>query len=410
MNSLPLAGIRVIDLCNVVMGPYATQILAQYGADVIKVEPPGGDDSRRTGASLEEGMASLFLGVNRGKRSIVLDLKSSRDREQLRELIRISDVLVHNIRPQKLAALGITSEEVHSVNPSIVYANLTGFGQEGLYGGRPAYDDVIQGMSGLAALFERSGYGEPRYVPTIIADKTVATMAASAILAAIVKRQKTSMGSVVEVPMFETMVSFTLVEHMHGGHFAGDKKSMGYPRALAPWRKPFRTLDGFICVMPYTDRHWRSLLMSSDRTNLVDDPRFSTIAERSKHTDFVYKTLAEIISERNTTHWTETLNQLQIPAAPINQPEDLMDDPHLLSVGFFQHIQDPLLGDLCFPGAPVLFDGMRPEIGAPPRLGEHTQVVLTDIRESKKSLTDNQREVKDNAALAKTQLNDGGIS
>ena len=203
MNSLPLAGIRVLDLCNVVMGPYTTQILAQYGADVIKVEPPGGDDSRRTGASIEDGMASLFLGVNRGKRSIVLDLKAPQDREKLRELFRISDVFVHNIRPQKLAALGITPEEVHSVNPSIVYTSLTGFGQDGTYGGQPAYDDVIQGMSGLAALFERSGQNEPRYVPTIIADKTVAIMAASAILAAIVKRQNSNVGSVVEVPQLD---------------------------------------------------------------------------------------------------------------------------------------------------------------------------------------------------------------
>ena len=383
MTSLPLAGIRVLDLCNVVMGPYATQILAQYGADVIKVEPPGGDDSRRTGAHIEEGMASLFLGVNRGKRSIVLDLKSQQDQEKLRDLICVSDVLVHNIRPQKLASLGITPEVVHSINPLIVYASLTGFGQVGAYGGRPAYDDVIQGMSGLAALFQRSGQDEPRYVPTIIADKTVAIMAASAILAALVKRNQSNVGTVVEIPMFETMVSFSLVEHMHGGHFDGDRRSIGYPRVLAPWRKPFATLNGYLCVMPYTDRHWRSLLISAERHSMAEDPRFSSIAGRSKHTDFVYKTLSEIIAERTTEQWTKILHDLEIPAAPIKQPEELMDDPHLLSVGFFQHVEDPTMGDLCFPGTPVLFDGKRPDIAPPPRLGQHTQEILALTKNSK---------------------------
>jgi len=269
---------------------------------------------------------------------------------------------------------------VHSVNPSIVYTSLTGFGQDGTYGGQPAYDDVIQGMSGLAALFERSGQNEPRYVPTIIADKTVAIMAASAILAAIVKRQNSNVGSVVEVPMFETMVSFSLVEHMHGGHFAGDRSAIGYPRVLAPWRKPFATLDGYLCVMPYTDRQWRSLLISADRASMADDPRFTSIVERSMHTDFVYQTLSEIIAEQDTAYWKKTLRELEIPAAPINQPEDLLDDPHLLSVGFFQHLEDPSMGELCFPGTPVLFDGKRPEIGPPPRLGEHTQEILAQIK------------------------------
>ncbi|MBO9356240.1 CoA transferase [Bordetella petrii] len=375
----PLEGIRVVDLSNVVMGPYATQLLAEYGADVIKIEQPGGDDARRTGQWVESDMASLFMGVNRGKRSVVLDLKSPGAARPLQALVKSADILVHNIRPQKLEALGIDARAMHEANPRLVYASLTGFGQAGPYGGRPAYDDVIQGMSGLAALSHRHNGEAPRYLPTVTADKTVGLFAVGAILAALVKRERHGVGSTVEIPMFESMVAFTLVEHMYGATFAESGGSMGYPRALAAWRKPFDTQDGFICVMPYTDKHWRSLLQAAGHAGLADDARFTSIAARSEHTDFVYRTLAEILSSRSTQDWLRLLESLQIPCAAINQPEDLLSDPHLSAVGFFQHAEDAGMGRLRFPGVPVLFDGQRPILGLPPRLGQHTAQVFQEL-------------------------------
>lgn len=376
---LPLQGIRVVDLSNVVMGPYSTQLLAEYGADVIKVEPPQGDDARRTGVAVEADMASLFMGVNRGKRSFILDLKIPESTATLHRLVQNADVLVHNIRPQKLAALGITAEQMHAVNPGLVYAMLTGFGQDGPYGGRPAYDDVIQGMSGLAALSHRHNGEGPRYMSTIIADKTVGLVAVGAILAALLKRERHGLGSVVEIPMFESMVAFTLVEHMYSATFQDHGGSMGYPRALAPWRKPFATQDGHICVMPYTDKHWRELLIAAGLAELAKDPRFTSIAARSEHTDFVYQTLGTLLSGNTTAHWVDVLGRLEVPAAPIKQPEDLLCDPHLSEVGFFSRTHDDGMGELCFPGVPVLFDGKRPQPGPPPRLGAHTQEILSEM-------------------------------
>jgi len=284
---------------------------------------------------------------------------------------------VHNIRPQKLAALSLTPEEVQRINPRIVYASLTGYGQDGPYGGKPAYDDVIQGLSGLADLSARHRGDAPGYLPTVAADKTVGILAASAILAALLKQQRHGVGSVVEVPMFESMVAYILVEHMYGAHFDGDAP-MGYPRALSSCRKPFKTQDGYICVMPYTNRHWRDILQAFGRSDLAQDSRFNSITARSASADFVYQTLGTLLSPRATQELLDLLETLEIPAAPINRPEDLLRDPHLSAVGFFQNIQDERMGDIRFPGVPVLFDGQRPQLGLPPRLGQHTQEVLSD--------------------------------
>lgn len=379
----PLQGIRIIDFCNVVMGPYATQLLAEYGADVIKIEPPEGDDSRRTGLFVEQDMASLFLGVNRGKRSMVLDLKEPSSTEPLHKLIRSADVLVHNIRPQKLEKLGLSARQVMALNPRIIYASMNGFGQDGPYGGKPAYDDVIQGMSGLASLAGRHSQRAPHYLPTIIADKTVGLMAASAILAAVIGRGNNGQGCTIEIPMFESMVSFALVEHMYGRTFADRDFPMGYPRALSPFRKPFATTDGYICVMPYTDKHWRDLLIGTGHPDLADDPRFSSIATRSEHTRFVYQTLEELLAGRSTADWLQTLQSMQIPAAAIHEPEDLQSDPHLQAVGYFQRFQDPHMGEVCFPGSSVLFNGTRPTPSMPPRLGEHTQTIMAELVNSR---------------------------
>lgn len=375
---LPLAGIRVVDLSAVVLGPYASQNLADYGADVIKVEPPEGDSTRNTGPSTEAGMGAIFLGVNRSKRSIVLDLKKEDDRAALQALLATADVLMHSIRPQKLAAIGLAPDEVMARHPRLVYVGLHGFGEDGPYGGKPAYDDIIQGLSGCAALMQMQS-GEPVYYPTIAADKTCGLVATHAILAALFARERTGRGSYVEVPMFESMAAFNLVEHFYGHHFAPPLADCGYPRVLAAHRRPYRTSDGHLCVMPYTDAHWRRFFHEAGRPDAAADPRFATIAERTRHIGALYALAAELIATRSTDAWVETCERLEIPCARMNRLEDLEQDAHLRSTGFFRAVEDPAMGELRFPAPPVRIDRQPLPVRMAPRLGEHTDEVLREL-------------------------------
>jgi crotonobetainyl-CoA:carnitine CoA-transferase CaiB-like acyl-CoA transferase len=375
---LPLNDIRVLDLSTVVLGPYASQILADYGADVIKIETPAGDSTRNTGPTNEAGMGAIFLGVNRGKRSVVLDLKTAPAREALLKLVDTADVLMHSIRPQKLAAIGLDPDTLRARNPRLVYVGLHGFAEDGPYGGMPAYDDIIQGLSGCAALMERQT-GTPQYFPTIAADKTCALVAAHAILAALFKRERTGEGSYVEVPMLESMVAFNLVEHFYGQHFEPALGAPGYPRVLNQWRRPYRTTDGFVCAMPYTDAHWQRFFKHADQPELAADARFTNIAARTLHIEQLYEIAAGIIASRSTGDWLATFGQLEIPASEMRRLEDLQHDEHLRQTGFFETIDDAKMGRLAFPGVPVKFDRERPPVRMAPRLGEHTDQVLAEI-------------------------------
>ena len=376
---LPLAGVRVLDLTAVVLGPYASQMLADYGADVIKIEAPEGDTTRYTGPTTETGMGAIFLGVNRGKRSVVLDLKREEARAALMRLVDTADVFMHSIRPQKLVDLGADPATLLARNPRLVYAGLLGFGEDGPYGGLPAYDDIIQGLSGCAALMQRQT-GEPQYLPTVAADKISGLFAANAIMAALVNRERTGLGGYVEVPMFESMVAFNLVEHFYGLHFDPPLSAPGYPRVLAPWRRPYRTTDGYICALPYTDAHWRRFFIEAGRLELADDPRFASITERTQHIETLYEMAAGIIGTRSTAEWLATFQALEIPASRINSLEDLPHDEHLRATAFFATLDDAKLGRLRFPGVPVKFDRERPPVRMPPRLGEHTNEVLRETR------------------------------
>ena len=375
---LPLNGVRVLDLSTVVLGPYASQLLADYGADVIKVETPEGDSTRRTGPSTEAGMGAIFLGVNRGKRGIVLDLKTAAGRDALGKLIDTADVLMHSIRPQKLKAIGLDPDEVRARNPRLVYAGLHGFVEDGPYGGMPAYDDIIQGLSGGAELMELQT-GTPQYFPTIAADKTSALFAAHAILAGLFQRERTGKGCFVEIPMFESMVAFNLVEHFYGLHFDPPLSGPGYPRLLNKWRKPYRTTDGDLCAMPYTDQHWKRFFLEAGEKALAEDERFKDIGARTRNIEKLYEIAAKIIATRSCAAWTETLERLEIPASPMNRLEDLQRDEHLTATGFFEAIDDPKMGRLVFPGVPIKFDGLRPRVRMAPRLGEHTDEVLAEV-------------------------------
>ena len=373
---LPLAGLKVIDLGSVVFGPYCSQWLADLGADVIKLEAPEGDSTRLTGPALERGMSALFLGCNRGKRGIVLDLKMAEGRAALDRLLETADVLLHSIRPQKLASLGLDPDHLLARHPRLIYAGLHGFGAAGPYGGRPAYDDVIQGMSGIADLMAKQS-GEPRYLPTIAADKVSGLVAALSILAAVVRRQSTGKGGFVEVPMFETLVAFNLVEHLYGHQFDPPLGSMGYPRAMAPWRKPLPTADGYLCIMPYTDAHWTGFFEAAGAGHHLADPRFADIGTRTTHIGALYAIAGAIIRARPTAEWLALLDTVQVPCAPVFTLESLESDPHLVATGFFATVETAA-GTLRYPGVPVLFDGERPPVGVPPRLGEHTRGVLAE--------------------------------
>jgi len=372
----PLQGLRVLDLSSVIFGPLASQVLADYGAEVIKVEPPEGDSTRHTGPAVEPGMAAMFLGSNRSKKSVVLDLKQAEGQQALQALVATADVFMHSMRPQKLASLGIEPGPMRARHPRLVYASLLGF-LPGPYAGRPAYDDVIQGMSGLADLMDRQT-GEARYLPTIAADKTCAHIAAHAILAALWQRERTGQGAVVEIPMFESMVGFNLVEHFYGQHFDPPRSGSGYPRVLAPWRRPYRTADGFVSMMPYTDLHWRRFFEEVGEPERATDPRFADIAARTAHIAELLELASSFTGRHGTAHWLATCARLEIPAAPVARLDDLPNDPHLAATGFFESVHDAAMGEVRFPGVPVRFDGARPPVGMPPRLGQHTHGLLRE--------------------------------
>lgn len=374
----PLEGIRVVDLTTVVLGPYASQLLADYGADVIKIEPPAGDSTRRTGHAAEPGMAAGFIGVNRNKRSVVLDIKKPEHKEALLALIDGADVFMHNIRPQKLKGLGLDSETLMARNPRLIYVGLHGFGEDGPYAGKPAYDDIIQGLSGMAALGQMRD-GSPSFVPSVVADKTCGIYAAMAISMALVGRAKNGQGHYVEVPMFESMAGFTLVEHMSGNHFHPPVGGLGYARLLTEWRKPYQTSDGYICAVPYTDRHWEAFFRACGMSELAEDDRFRGIAARTRNIDTLYKLLGEAIASKSTSYWLETLTELDVPCSRLNTLSDLWTDPHLQQTGFFRDVPDADMEKIQLTDAPVRFNRTRVPFTAPPRLGQHTEEVLGEI-------------------------------
>lgn len=370
----PLAGLRILDLSTVIFGPLASQVLADYGAEVIKVESPEGDSTRYTGPDKEPGMAAMFLGANRSKKSVVLDLKQTAAQAALQALIATADVIMHSMRPQKLAPLGMDPVTLRARYPRLVYASLLGF-LPGPYAGRPAYDDVIQSMSGLADLMERQT-GEARYLPTIAADKTCAHVAAHAILAALMQRERTGQGALVEIPMFESMVGFNLVEHFYGQHFEPPLSEAGYPRVLAPWRRPYRTADGHLAMMPYTNTHWQRFFAEVGHPELASDVRFTDIAQRTRHIAELLELASGFVAQHRTSYWIDACERLEIPASPVARLGDLPQDPHLLATGFFETVHDTAMGTVRFPGVPVQFDGQRLPVGMPPRLGEHTRPLL----------------------------------
>ena len=376
----PLAGIRVLDLTTVLVGPYCTQVLAEMGAEVTKVEAPEGDVVRLIGPGRNPGMGCMYLTINRGKRSIVLDLKRPEGRGVLLRLARTADVLVTNIRPQAMARLGLGYEALREANPRVVYASVLGYGQSGPYAPRPAYDDLMQGATTLAALNARVGNGEPRYVPLAMVDRITGLAAVGAINAALVHRERSGEGQRVEVPMFETMLTFVLGDHLGGKVFDPPLDAGGYGRLLSPDRRPYRTRDGHVCTMIYNDRQWRSFCAAVGWPDLVaTDPRFASHATRTANIDAVLAMLAEEFLKRGTAEWLRLLAEADLPVTPVHTLESIFEDPHLVETGFFGTEEHPTEGPLTRMAVPVTFSASPTGDRAPaPALGEHSAAILAE--------------------------------
>lgn len=375
----PLSGVRVIDLTAMVMGPYCTQILADMGADVIKVEPPAGDDTRYISVAPAHGMSGVFTNVNRGKRSVVLDLRSDADKAALERLIQTADVFIHSMRSKAIEKLGFSYEAVAAINPSIVYTNCYGYSRRGPERDQPAYDDTIQAECGLPAL-QLMLTGEANFVGSIVADKITGLTAVYATMMALFHRARTGEGQEVEVSMFETMASFMLVEHANGQLFSPPLGPANYPRAVAPKRRPYRTKDGYIAALIYNDKHW-SLFVEAVRPAWASD-ELATLQQRARQVDRVYGLLAETMLERTTEEWLTLFRKLGIPAAPLRTPDELLHNPHLNAIGFFEQV-DSAYGPLRFPGVPTWFSRTPGRVAGPaPDLGAHTREVLDELDES----------------------------
>jgi crotonobetainyl-CoA:carnitine CoA-transferase CaiB-like acyl-CoA transferase len=375
----PLQGIKVIDMTTVLMGPYATQMLGDYGADIIKVESLEGDVTRLIGPTRHSGMGPVFLNTNRSKRSICLDLKKVTGREAVLRLIASADVLVYNVRPQAMARLQLGYEEVSKINPRLIYAGVFGFGQDGPYAAKPAYDDLIQGATGLPALMAQTSDGVPRYVPNALVDRIVGLTAVGAICASLVHRDRTGQGQRLDIPMFETMASFVMGDHMGGLTYEPPLDKGGYARHLSRDRRPYQTSDGYICVIVYNDKQWENFFQATGRDDLRRDPRFATFAGRAVNIDTVYGELARIFKTRTTAEWTELLTKADVPVMPMRDLESILHDAHLVATGFFPIVEHPTEGPIRNMKVSATWSETTAEpVRLAPRLNEHGSEILRE--------------------------------
>jgi crotonobetainyl-CoA:carnitine CoA-transferase CaiB-like acyl-CoA transferase len=373
-----LAGYRILDLTSVFLGPFATQILGDNGADVIKIEAPEGDITRDIQPARNRGMGTVFLNANRNKRSLVLDLKKPAGRDALLRLVKSADVLVYSVRPEAMERLGLGYEACRAANPKIIYAGALGFRPDGPYSGKAAYDDIIQGLSGLVAT-QAFTTGEPRYIPSSIVDKIVGVHLVYTITMALLHRERTGEGQHVEVPMLESMVGFNMLEHAAGMLFDPPLGEPGYSRSKAPFRRPYATKDGYVCMLPYTLRHWQNFFRMIDRDDMVDDPRITDPAKRSESVDELYRMVAAAVAEWTTQDLLSALDEADIPAGPVNRLEDLFEDPQLKATGFFRTIDHPTEGRIVLADVPTAFSKSPGGIDRhAPLLGEHSVELLRE--------------------------------
>jgi len=378
-QSSALAGIKIIDMTSVVFGPLATQMLGDLGADVIKVESVEGDMLRQVQPAQTPGMGAAFLGANRNKRSAVLDLKTSEGRDKLLALLSDADVFVSSIRPAALARLSLDPDTLRAGNPKLITVAAVGFGSDGPYADKPAYDDSVQSVSGMAGLaMMLNPDNPPAYAPTIIADKLGGVTAAHAIMTALFHRERTGEAQHVEVPMFETLASFLMVEHMAAATFEEEPTSFGYKRMLVPHRRPVQTKDGYITILPYTNAQWARFFKAVGRDDMLDHPWVTSMDERSANIGAVYDMVAQLATERTTAEWVTLTEQADIPAMPVRLLKELPNDPHLAATGFFQQIDHPTEGKIWTTKPSVKYSATpaRHDILPVPKLGEHSAEIL----------------------------------
>lgn len=377
----PLTGVRVIDITSVFMGPSATQMLGDLGADVVKVESPQGDVVRGIGPQGQRKMGPLFLAMNRNKRSIALDLKTPDGREALIDLVRGADVLTYNVRPQAMARLGLGYETLAPVNPRLIYAGMFGFSQRGRYAASAAFDDLIQAACALPQAMALSSGDIPRYLPITIADRSVGLYAFGVIAAALYGRERSGRGQRVDIPMFETMVPQVLGDHLYGQTFVPPQGDFGYPRLLSPQRRPYATRDGHVCCLIYTDQQWRAFLNAIGQGDLfTTDPRFADIRARTQNIDALYAMVSDEIGRHSTAELQTRLADTDIPVFPMHTFDSLLQDAHLDDIGFFSTVQHPDVGTIRQMAVPSEWSETPPGEALPaPRLGQHGCEVLREI-------------------------------
>ncbi len=372
----PLAGMRILDLTTVLLGPYATKILGDLGADVIKIEPVEGESRRFSGPMVNKGMGQTFMVLNRAKRAIAINLKDPAGRDAFLRLAATADAIVHNARVQAMVRLGLDYEGVRKVKPDIAYCYAVGFGSRGRYAGRPAFDDIIQGLTGLPALLGESA-GKPMFVPVNMADRVCGVYLANATLAALLHRERTGQGQEVEVPMFEMMAEFVLSEHLWDNYFVPPTKTKSRNRMFD--RRPYKTKDGYICVMLSNDKMFSAFCHLVGKPEAMNDPRFAQRAQRSTHAKDVYDMMEAALAARPSAEWLAMLGQADIPAAPVHTLETLLADPHLDDVDFFQVEAHPTEGKLRAMRLPMRFSGSPVMNRRPtPQVGEHSVEVLRE--------------------------------
>ena len=374
-----LKDIKILDLTSVGFGPYACQILGDYGAEIIKIESREGDITRGIAPFRNKGMGHFFINANRNKRSLVLDLKTEAGKKAFFKLAEKSDVIMTSIRPAAMDRLGIGYEVCKQINPSLIYVALVGFGQSGPYAKRPAYDDIIQGVSGMAAM-QGGREGDPTFVNASVCDKICSQIAVHATLAALFSRTATGTGQLVEVPMFESMVGFNLVEHQSGMTFEPPLGSTGYERSMVKYRRPYATKDGFVCALPYTTKHWQTFFSIMQREDLLNDPRVLDPKVRSEKIGELYELVAQLVSDWATGDLLNALKEGDIPHGEATQLFDLTNDDHLQAVEFFQTHEHPTEGKIKLTSPPVKFSETPATIRRlPPLFGEHTAEILQEI-------------------------------
>ncbi len=377
----PLQGLRVLDLTSMIAGPHAAQILADYGADVIKIEPPEGDLMRKgVGAARSADMGPLYLQLNRNKRSVVLDVKQPAARKALLQLCERADVFITNTRPAAMRRLKLAYDDVRKVNPRLVYVSLVGYGDTGPYAGKPAYDDLIQGICALPTIVAQTGGEGPRYVPLTVVDRIVGINAAHVILAAVLGRDRTGEGQSVELPMFETMAHFVLGDHLGGRSFDPPIGEAGNPRLISETRRPYATRDGHVCALVYTNKQWKAFFAGLGRLDqYAANSHLHDFAARRRHVNEVNGIIADILRTLTSAEALALFERCDIPCAPMNDLDALIDDPHLAAVEFFQTRPHPTEGRIRYNGIPSRWNGAALKITRhAPRLGEHSLAVLKE--------------------------------